>query len=60
MASNLRTGLQHLDALPKGDKARVDEGRGRFSLAATSLVGVLYNRAHYARGARLTELRQPD
>lgn len=60
LSNNLRVGMTILDALPKGDKSRVDDPRGRFSMVTTSLITSLYNRAHYAKKLRLNETDFPE
>ena len=55
----LKIGMAALDALPQGDKSRVDEPAARFSMVSTSIVSILYNRAHYVREVAVTERTWP-
>lgn len=59
LAASLTTGMEHLDHLPKGNKLRVEDPKSRFGMVSTSLVTRLYNRAHYVKKARLSELQWP-
>lgn len=56
---NLTVGMGYLDDLPPGDKSRVDDPSARFSMVATSLVSILYNRAHYVKDTRVSEVNWP-
>lgn len=60
LAASLTFGMSYLDSLPKGHKSRVEEPKSRFGMVSTSLVTGLYNRAHYVRKMRLTELEWPQ
>ena len=56
----LKVGMSLLDELEDGHKSRVDDGKQRFSMVTTSLVGGLYNRAHYVKKDRISEKSYPD
>ncbi len=55
IAKAMKLGMEELDKLPKGDKGRVDEPKGRYSMVTTAIVLELYNRAHYTRKHRLKD-----
>ena len=59
-AKKLKVGLQVLDALEIDHKSRVDDARGRFGMVTTSLVGGLYNRAHYVKKKGVEEISWPE
>jgi len=56
----LKTGIQYLDDQPEGHKSRVGDAKARFSMVMISLISALYNRAHYAKKARLHEKNWPN
>ena len=58
-AKNLKVGMGALDELEKGHKSRVDDAAARFSMVSTSLVNILYNRAHYVRGTKVSDVHWP-
>lgn len=58
-AKNLRVGMGAVDELEVGHKSRVDNPASRFSMVATALVNILYNRAHYVRNSKVSEVHWP-
>lgn len=58
-AKNLRVGMGALDGLEAGHKSRVDAPLGRFTMVSTALVSILYNRAHYVRETKVSEVLWP-
>lgn len=58
-ACGLKVGLTCLDALDKDHESRVDNPKQRFGMVTTSIITSLYNRAHYVRKQKLSDIAWP-